>query len=185
MDGLPNFNLPANESKLIVCGETVFKVKTRPLCKNGEIGTNTDQFKDENVQKDLKCIIGGLLQLILDNQENPPLRPVYSDNLVVYPQITGPWTVAEQLRFFSNNVELRTYQQIIQLFVELKEVKTDTTHQSAPNEPPKPSHHSRKRSPPPQPSSQVDPRKRSKYDYPEHHSSKNADERVAAMPRAG
>lgn len=85
--------------------------------------------------------------MILDNQENPPLRPVYSDNIVVYPrifylailsdfldkvplEISGPWTVAEQLRFFSNNVELRTYQQILQLFVEVKEVITITTHLS-------------------------------------------------------
>ena len=45
-------------------------------------------------------------------------------------EISGPWTVAEQLRFFCNNVELRTYQQILQLFVELKEVKPDTAHQS-------------------------------------------------------
>lgn len=35
MDGLPNFNLPASESKLIVCGQTVFKVKARPLSKEG------------------------------------------------------------------------------------------------------------------------------------------------------
>lgn len=67
--------------------------------------TNEAYFKSENVQNDLKvtksihtvkikpcgvlvqCIIGGLLQLILDNQENPPLRPVYSDNIVVYPRI--------------------------------------------------------------------------------------------------
>lgn len=88
------------------------------------------------------------MQLILDNQDNPPLRPVYSDNVVVYPrifllllffylffdkelsEISGPWTVAEQLRFFCNNVELRTHQQILQLFVELKEFSTNTTHQS-------------------------------------------------------
>jgi len=71
MDGLPNFNLPASESKLIVCGETVFKVKTRPVSKNGyaymyisnnahhsslyrEIDNNENQFKHEQVQKDLK-----------------------------------------------------------------------------------------------------------------------------------
>ena len=45
-------------------------------------------------------------------------------------EISGSWTVAGQLRFFCNNVELKTYQQIIQLFVELKEVKPDTAHQS-------------------------------------------------------
>ena len=44
-------------------------------------------------------------------------------------EISGPWTVAGQLRFFCNNVELRTYQQILQLFVELKEAKPDTAHQ--------------------------------------------------------
>lgn len=153
-----------------------------------EIGTNEAHFKNENVQSDLKCIIGGILQLILDNQENPPLRPVYSDNIVVYPQISGPWTVAGQLRFFCNNVELKTYQQILQLFVELKEAKPDTAHQPAPNEPTKVSHHSRKRSPPPQQSSQVDPRKRPKHDPSDHQSTKlvhNADEKVAAMPRTG
>jgi len=32
---LRGFNLPTPESKLIVCGDTVFKVKTRPVSKNG------------------------------------------------------------------------------------------------------------------------------------------------------
>jgi len=34
-------------------------------------------------------IVGGLLQLILDNcdQDSPPLKPVYSDCIVVYPRI--------------------------------------------------------------------------------------------------
>ena len=71
MDSLPNFNLPATESKLIVCGETVFKVKTRPFSKDGypmiilnnahhkilcreTVNNNEAHFKHENVQKDLK-----------------------------------------------------------------------------------------------------------------------------------
>ena len=43
---------------------------------------------------------------------------------------------------------------------------------AAPNEPTKVSHHSRKRSPPPQQSSQVDPRKRPKHDPSDHQSTK-------------
>ena len=72
-NSLPNFNLPAIESKMIVCGDTVFKVKTRPFSKSSyawfilndahhsylyrETGNNNGaQFKHENVQKDLKVV---------------------------------------------------------------------------------------------------------------------------------
>lgn len=84
-------------------------------------------------------------------------------------------------------MELRTYHQILQLFVELKDVSVDATHQTgghdlidffyrciifvihiivnaAPNELPEASHHSRKRSPILQRSPQSNTQKRSKYD---------------------
>ncbi|XP_065920138.1 uncharacterized protein [Dysidea avara] len=200
---LRGFNLPTPESKLIVCGDTVFKIKTRPVSKNGEVSNLEYQFKHDRVQSDLKRIVGGLLQLILDNSdlENPPLKPVYSDCIVVYPQITGPWSVADQLRFFCNNVELKVYQKIIQFFVEVKAASLDNAQPQQPASCVAPEvamssynqDHIRKRSPIPQ-TSHTESHKRVKYStseeehhhhHDQHRHVRHADERVAAMPRAG
>lgn len=121
MNELEEFKLPEPDTRLVVFGKTVFKIKYKTC---GSIPPKDEgYFKTRWFYDELNKITKAVLANVTKNGRLAPLR---SDHLVVYPGF-HLWESAGDLQFSQDGEELHVHPNVIMLLVKLLAPAEDST----------------------------------------------------------
>lgn len=112
MINLLEFKLPEPDTRLVVFGSTVFKLKykaSQQLTNSGKV------YKTKHVQSDIQRVTAAILRHILQTGEAVPVK---SDSVVIYPGL-HPWPVGQGLCFSHGNRRLEAHPDMVLLLVSL------------------------------------------------------------------
>ena len=121
MNELHEFKLPEPDTRLVVLGKTVFKIKYK--ASDTVLPKDEAVFKTEWFYDELKKITKAALTHVTKSGRSVPLR---SDHLAVYPGF-HLWESVGDLQFSLNGEQLQAHPNVVLLLVKLlTPVKDDT-----------------------------------------------------------
>ncbi|XP_065655454.1 uncharacterized protein LOC105848331 isoform X2 [Hydra vulgaris] len=112
---LSDFKLPDPDVRLVMFGDTVYKVKLlfRSAQHNGIASDSHNIFNDDKVQYDIERV----MKYVLYNPDR--IDPIHTDDLVIYPY-KKIWSNSKKLQFSKYDVKLSTSPYLFMFYIEKK-----------------------------------------------------------------